>query len=91
MYAAKTFVANFDAEFVPYYGEPLYNVLLEQQSTMTINGLICETLHPDNLIAKLYTKKCKLDVLTRDHYAASLLECLKTQDFEGYNRIAQLC
>jgi alpha-tubulin suppressor-like RCC1 family protein len=91
MYAAKTFVANFDAEFVPYYGEPLYNVLLEEQSTMTINGLICETLHPDNLIAKLYTKKCKLDVLTRDHYAASLLECLKTQDIEGYNRIAQLC
>ena len=91
MYAAKTFVANFDADLIPYHGETLYNVLLEKHSTMSINGLICETLHPDNLIAKLYTKKCKLDVLTRNHYAATLLECLKTQDIEGYQRIAQLC
>ena len=91
MYAAKTFVANFDVELIPYNGVNLYNILLDEHSTMNINGLICETLHPDNLIAKLYTKQCKLDIATRDKYARELLECLNVKDFEGYHRIAQLC
>jgi hypothetical protein len=40
---------------VKYSGEVLYNVLLEDYSTMKVNNLVCETLHPDNIIAKLYT------------------------------------
>jgi len=39
---------------VIYTGEVLYNVLLPAYSTMNVNGLICETLHPENRIAKLY-------------------------------------
>jgi hypothetical protein len=39
---------------VKYSGEPLYNVLLDNYSTMKVNNLICETLHPNNTIAKLY-------------------------------------
>jgi hypothetical protein len=39
---------------VKYNGELLYNVLLENHGSMQVNNLICETLHPDNLIAKLY-------------------------------------
>jgi hypothetical protein len=39
---------------VPYTGENLYNVLLENYSNMQVNNLVCETLHPDNVIAKLY-------------------------------------
>jgi hypothetical protein len=39
---------------VTYSGEVLYNVLLAKHSTMTINNLVCETLHPDNVIAQLY-------------------------------------
>jgi hypothetical protein len=91
MYAAKTFVENFDVGLIPYNGEILYNVLLVEHSTMNINGLICETLHPDNLIAKLYTKQCKLDVAIRQHYISLLIECVKKNDYEEYSRIAQLC
>ena len=40
--------------FVPYSGEPLYNVLLEKESKMVVNGLIAETLSPNNNIAVLY-------------------------------------
>jgi len=40
---------------VTYKGETLYNILLPGYSTMLINNLECETLHPDNIIAKLYT------------------------------------
>jgi hypothetical protein len=39
---------------VKYSGEPLYNVLLDNYSTMKVNNLTCETLHPNNTIAKLY-------------------------------------
>ena len=43
---------------IKYTGEVLYNVLLAKPGLMTVNGLRCETLHPSNLIAKLYTSQC---------------------------------
>jgi hypothetical protein len=39
---------------VKYSGEILYNVLMENHDKMSINNLVCETLHPENLIAKIY-------------------------------------
>jgi hypothetical protein len=43
---------------VPYKGELLYNVLLaDGYGKMSVNNLICETLHPENRIAKLFFKK----------------------------------
>jgi hypothetical protein len=42
---------------VDYRGEPLYNVLLENYSTIQVNGITCETLDPENIIAKLYMNK----------------------------------
>ena len=40
--------------FVPYKGEALYNVLLEEHEKMQVNNLIVETLHPEHKVAKLY-------------------------------------
>jgi hypothetical protein len=37
-----------------YRGEVLYNVLMEEHDKMMVNNLICETLHPENSVAKLY-------------------------------------
>lgn len=42
---------------IEYNGEILYNILLENYDTIEVNNLICETLHPDNIIAKLYSTK----------------------------------
>jgi hypothetical protein len=39
---------------VNYDGNVLYNVLMENYDTMNVNNIICETLHPENPIAKLY-------------------------------------
>lgn len=39
---------------VKYNGEILYNILLKQYDKMIVNNLICETLHPEHRIAKLY-------------------------------------
>ena len=39
---------------VPYSGELLFNILMDSYTTVTINNMVCETLHPDHHIAKLY-------------------------------------
>jgi hypothetical protein len=39
-----------------YYDEViLYNILMETYSTINVNNLICETLHPNNIIAKIFS------------------------------------
>jgi hypothetical protein len=42
---------------INYNGEILYNILLDKHYQITVNNLICETLHPNNIIAQLYTNK----------------------------------
>jgi len=55
MIPAKLFLNKFiKVTKIPYSGEPLYNVLLEEHDKMLVHNLICETLHPENLIAQLY-------------------------------------
>ena len=43
---------------VKYSGEILYNVLLAKYGTIVVNGLTCETLHPNNAVAKLCNSAC---------------------------------
>ena len=54
MVRAKTLINGDTIEKIPYRGLPLYNILLEQHDTMIVNGLVCETLNPENPIAKYY-------------------------------------
>ena len=54
MTKAKDFLQNFEnVKKVKYTGEVLYNVLMETPNKMVVNNLICETLHPENGVAKL--------------------------------------
>jgi hypothetical protein len=50
-----------DVKKVKYSGERLYNVLLAKHGRMRINNMVCETLDPDNVIAKLYSNKYNND------------------------------
>ena len=43
-----------DIKKVKYSGEILYNVLLAEYGTIQVNGLTCETLHPNNAVAKQF-------------------------------------
>ena len=55
MRQAKQFVGiNGKVYKIKYRKEILYNVLMEEHDKMVVNNLICETLHPENGIAKLY-------------------------------------
>jgi hypothetical protein len=54
MIKAKEFVGKHNIYKVKYTGEVLYNVLMEEHEKMVINNMICETLNPENTIAKIY-------------------------------------
>jgi hypothetical protein len=57
MMPANNFVKLYENVYkIPYKGEILYNVLMEEHEKLLVNNLICETLHPNNRIAKLYEK-----------------------------------
>ena len=55
MTKAKQLVGINDKVYkIKYRKEILYNVLMEEHDKMVVNNLICETLHPENVMAKLY-------------------------------------
>ncbi len=54
---------------VKYNGQILYNVLLKEYSTMKVNGLTVETLHPNNTLAKIYSSDFTLE--EKQHLIAS--------------------
>ena len=57
MLRANDFIQLYENVYkIPYKGEVLYNVLMEEHEKLVVNNLICETLHPNNKIAKLYKK-----------------------------------
>ena len=75
MIQAKQFVCNFESVYkIPYNREVLYNVLMEDHNKMIVNNLICETLHPENGIARLY------------RHVEMLTPCEKYSFIEGYNK-----
>ena len=56
MIEAKKFIDKVEnVNNINYSGEILYNVLMEKSDKMLVNNLICETLDPENCVAKLYT------------------------------------
>lgn len=55
MIEAYKFVDKFENVFkIRYGGEVLYNVLMDKHEIVKVNNLLCETLHPENIVAKLY-------------------------------------
>jgi hypothetical protein len=54
MTAAYRLINNITIKKVPYHRETLYNVLQDEHGTMIVNNIVCETLHPDNITAKLF-------------------------------------
>jgi len=57
MKTAESFVGRPGVRLIPYENQFLYNVLLKTHEKMNVNGLLCETLHPKNPIAKYFTKE----------------------------------
>jgi len=85
---AYKFMNNLkDVIKVKYSGEILYNVLLREHTTMQVNNMICETLHPNNFTAKLYTNSFT------DEYNNNIIDIMNysihKRDYPTYKRITQ--
>ena len=70
---------------VRYNGEALYNVLLEKHGHMIINKLICETLHPENIMGKICGGKYKK--AEEERLCAELSELIRENDYRGYKKL----
>jgi len=86
---AQEFIDEFDKIYeVPYNGEILYNILLEKHDKVYVNNLVCETLHPKNNIAKLYTSNFNEDY--RDTIIVMMNDSIVNNDFQLYNKVIGL-
>jgi hypothetical protein len=65
--------------FVPYNGQVLYNVLLEEHEKMQVNNLIVETLHPEHKVAKLYRFLKNVDSAHHGKLIALFNKCDRAQ------------
>ena len=70
--------------FVPYNGETLFNVLLKKHDKMMINNLICETLHPENIAAKISTMK---DGQKKNKAIQELTKIIKENNVPEYQKL----
>jgi sulfur relay (sulfurtransferase) DsrF/TusC family protein len=86
MYSAYKFLnISSQVKRVKYSGETVYNVLMENYGTMSVNNLICETLHPDNLIAKIYRNRFTDDYNERVIYIMN--DSLEKRKYYEYKSI----
>jgi len=77
MMQAKDFINDFaNVKKVKYTGEVLYNVLMEQPDKMMVNNLICETLHPENTVAKLYKALIHLNAEEQNEVISKFNQCV---------------
>jgi len=51
---AKDFLHFKSVKKVTYDGEVLYNILFKTYRTVTVNNMVCESLHPKSRVAALY-------------------------------------
>ena len=70
--------------FVDYNGETLYNVLLKKSEKMMINNLICETLSPESMIAKITQIK---DVQQKRKVMSKLTKIITEGNVEEYKKL----
>ncbi len=70
---------------IPYNGEILYNVLLGKHDKMMIHNLICETLDPENIMAKICKGKHSMDVKNKIYM--ELNKIIKTNNIVAYKNV----
>jgi surface protein len=70
--------------FVDYNGETLFNVLLKKHDKMMINNLICETLHPENIAAKISQMK---DGQKKNKAIQELTKIIKENNVPEYQKL----
>ena len=70
---------------IPYNGEILYNVLLKKHEKMLVNNLICETLDPENIVAKIYNGN--FQPAEKNKICEKLNRIIRTNDIPEYKKL----
>ena len=85
---AYKFLGHFsNVHKTAYNGEVLYNILLEDHGRITINNMICETLHPNNAVAKLYTSPMPSSI--KNKMIVLMNELSTKKDAKTYKKVLQ--
>lgn len=69
---------------VKYSGQILYNVLMEEHSEMVVNNMLCETLDPNNTVAKLYKRTSKYTKSERYKISKFIADSVKNTKFDRH-------
>jgi hypothetical protein len=79
----KNFIENKqDIYNIKYDNEILYNILMETHETINVNNMIVETLHPENIFAKLYYGK-----YSKKNIIFDLNDCMEHNNFKKCKQI----
>jgi len=86
MIEAYKFLDHFEkVQKVDYNQEILYNVLMEKYEKIKVNNIVCETLHPNNIIAKLYNSNYGEEYKNKIIYIMN--ESINKKDTNSYKKI----
>ena len=86
MIESYKFIEQFkNVNKIKYTGEILYNIVMENYDIINVNKLICETLHPNNIIAKLYTSN--LDQEYKNKIIIVMNDCIIKNNYQSYKKI----
>jgi len=61
METAEILSKQLDKVYKVKYNDYVYNVLMDSYEMIKVNNMVCETLHPNNPIAKMYRKNNNID------------------------------
>ena len=89
MISAYKFINHFEnVKKIKYNGEILYNILMEKYEKINVNNLICETLHPKNIIAKLYTSNLNKEY--KNKIIVIMNNSIINNDHKSYKKMVNL-
>lgn len=74
-----------DVKYVTYDGEYLYNILMDDWQFIKVQNMFVETLHPDNIIAKLYNSN--LSEEKKMDFILEINKCVEKEDYEAFHSI----
>jgi hypothetical protein len=88
MIEAYKFLNHFEkVKKVVYNQEILYNILMEKYEKIKVNNMICESLHPENVIAKLY--KSNYDEEYKNKIIVIMNESINNNNHTSYKKIVK--
>ena len=74
-----------NVNMIPYNREILYNVVLDSHDKMMINNLVCETLDPDNIMAKIINKNRSSKEVNKIY--SKLTKIMINNDIKSFNKM----